>query len=195
MRWNVGTFTMGGNLFLGASLGDPPAHRLFNVAGATSRDMHLNPIHRLAMNSRPEFMARNHLVLPTQGYLLSLAGLDSAARLGRNLLDARVTIGDLNPFSRIVSVPFLRQFEIKLYAAGGWLFREDFTLRGFSDFNFEAGASAEIDIINAFLPSTVAAGLDAPAPIRLSFHVPFYASSKLLEKEGLGYRWAFGVSM
>lgn len=195
MRWNVGTFVVGGNLFLGASLGDPPAHRLFNAAGATSREMHLNAIHRLAMNSHPEFMARNHLVLPTQGYLLSLAPLDSAARLGRNLLNARVTFGDLNPFSRIFSIPFLRQIEMKLYAAGGWLFREDFTWRGFSDFNVEAGAAAELDLINAFLPSTVAAGLDSPAPIKLSFHLPFFASSKLLEKEGLGYRWAIGVSM
>jgi hypothetical protein len=193
--WNVGAFTIGSDLFFGASLGDPPAQRLYNVAGATSRDMHLNLVQRLAMNIRPAFAARNHLVLPTEGYLLSLAGLDSASRLGRNLLDMRIAIGDLNPFSRLVSVPVLRQFEVKLYAAGGWLFRDELALGGFSDFNVEAGVMAEIDPVEAFLPQTLIDALDMPAPLTIGFYLPFYAHSNLLAKNGAGYRFAIGVSM
>jgi hypothetical protein len=193
--WSVWGLTIGSEIFAGASLGDPPAQRLFNAAGATSRDMHLNPIHRLFMNIRPEFAARNHLVLPTQGYLLSFAGADTGVRLAGNIINMRLSAGNLNPFSRIVSIPFLNRFDVRLYAAGGWLFHDRITFRGFSDFNFEAGAVAEIDLLSALLPQVLIDAIDSPAPLRLGFHAPLFATSKLLPEEGLRYRWALSVSL
>ncbi|MEO5930909.1 MAG: M1 family metallopeptidase, partial [Candidatus Kapaibacterium sp.] len=147
--WNPGTFAFGGEMFLGASLGAPPAQRLFNPAGATSRDMHLNETNRLMMNINPGFAARNHLVLPTQGYLFSLASLDPAARLAGNLMTARVTMGNINPFAQFAifggkKLPYLEKIDLKLYAAGGWIFGDAITWKGFSDFNYEGGLMASI---------------------------------------------------
>lgn len=187
--------TVTGDLFFGASVGEPPAERMFNVAGARSREMHLNEMHRLAMNIRPEFAARNHLVLPTQGYLLSLAGAGDDLRFAGNILNARISIGDLNPFARIGNVPILNRIDLKVYGAAGTFFDGDLALRGFSRPSYEAGAVASVDLINAFLPRTIIDALDAPAPLLLSVHVPFYASSPWLAENGFKYRFAIGVSL
>jgi hypothetical protein len=201
--WNTTPFTYGADLFVGASVGEPPAQRLFNPAGATSRDMHLNEVQRLGMNIRPAFAERNHLVLPTEGYLLSLASLSPDARLAANLLNIRLTAGDLNPFSRF-NLPFLEtiglkqtlgRIDLKLYAAGGWIIPGKLALDAFGEPSYEVGATASIDPLRSFLPDVLYYALDPPAPFRLSFTVPFYAHSKLLAKSGMAYRWAIGISM
>lgn len=187
-------FNVTTDLFIGASSGEPPQQRRFNVAGARSRDMHLNEIQRLAMNIRPAFASRNHLVLPTQGYLLSFAGSDPALRFADNLFNLRVSVGDLNPFGGFLRLPVLEKVTMKLYGAAGTFFDGDVSLRGFRRPSAEVGAVASVDLLNALLPGVIIDAIDAPAPVILSFHVPFYFKSPLTD-DGFGYRWAIGVSM
>ncbi|MBK8910596.1 MAG: M1 family metallopeptidase [Chlorobi bacterium] len=198
--WRWLGLQFGGDLFAGTSVGDPPDQRLFNAAGARSIQMHQNPIHRLAMNARPGFGARNHLALPTEGYLLSLLSNGFAeTRYGRSLLNGRITVGNLNPFASLISVPYLREFDVAAYAAAGWLFPGEVTFGGFRTLHAEAGVVASADLLELldelFLPSAIVAALDSPAPVRLSLHLPFWASSPLLPKEGVAYRFAIGVSL
>ncbi len=185
---------VGGDFFFGTSTGEPPAQLRFNAAGASSVTMHDNVVQRLAMNIRPEFAARNHLVLPGEGYLLAFAGNDSA-RFGKHLLNMRITVGDLNPFNRFLRVPFLKEFDLGLYGAGGWIFDRSARFSDLEDINLEAGAEVSIDLLRTFLPNVLVNALDSPAPLRLSFYLPFYAHSKLLPAEGFAYRYAIGVSM
>jgi hypothetical protein len=182
------------DLFAGISVGDPPAQRLFNAAGATSAAMHTNRVQRLAMNIRPDFAARNHLVLPTEGFLLSLADNDSA-RYGRHLANIRVMVGNLNPFARIVKLPLLKEVEMSLYGAAGWVFNHDVRWSDLKDINLEAGAVASVNPLDILLPDVIVDALHSPAPVRLSFYVPFFASSPLVQDEGLRYRFAIGVTM
>ncbi|MBS1912884.1 MAG: M1 family metallopeptidase [Bacteroidetes bacterium] len=194
--WRFGNFSLNGDMFIGASVGDPPAQRLFNAAGATSRDMHLNPIQRLAMNAEPAFAARNNLMLPTEGFLASLITLDPSQRTGRNLLNARISFGDLNPFKQIVAVPYLKQIEVRAYAAGGWLIPGKLALDAFPTASWEAGVMASLDIFElGLIPDVVEHALDAPAPIKLSVFIPLQASSPLLHANSTRYRWGIGVSM
>jgi len=191
--WTNPLLTIGGDLFVGASTGAPPAQRLYNPAGATSRDMHLNEIQRLGMNIRPAFAARNHLVLPTQGYLLSLAGRDPEERIARNLLNMRVTAGDLNPL-RGLGTPF-NKFDVKIYGAAGWVIPGQLALDAFGEPSYEVGAVASIDLLRTVLSDVLYYGLDSPAPLRLSIYCPFYAHSPLLTNNGVAERWAIGISM
>ncbi len=186
--------TVTADLFFGASVGAPPAQRLFNVAGARSREMHLNEIQRLAMNIRPEFAARNHLVLPTQGFLLSLAGAGEDLRFAHNLLNVRINIGDLNPFARLFNIPILNRIDLKLYGAAGTFFDGDLALKGFSHPLYEAGAVASVDVLNTFLPRVLIDMLDSPNPLILSLHLPLYADLQSIDR-GLRYRFALGVSI
>lgn len=198
--WRWLGLQFGGDLFAGTSQGEPPAQRLFNAAGARSRQMHQNLIQRLAMNARPEFAARNHLALPTEGFLLSLldGGGDSGLRYGRSLLNGRLTFGNLNPFAWLISTPYLREFDVSAYGAAGWLFPGEVTFDGFKTIHAEAGIIASVDLLEfldeLFLPSVVIAALDTPAPVRLSLHLPLWASSPLLHESGIKYRFAVGVS-
>jgi hypothetical protein len=182
------------DLFAGISAGEPPAQRLFNAAGATSAAMHSNKVQRLAMNIRPEFAARNNLVMPTEGYLLSLADNDSA-RYGRHLANIRVMVGNLNPFYQLVRVPLLKEIDISLYGAAGWIFNREVQWRDLEDVNLEAGAVASINPLDIVLPVVIVDALHSPAPVRLSFYLPFFASSPLIRNDGLRYRFAIGVTM
>jgi hypothetical protein len=182
------------DLFAGVSAGAPPAQRLFNAAGTTSAAMHSNKVQRLAMNIRPEFAARNNLVMPTEGYLLSLAE-DDSARYGRHLANIRVMVGNLNPFYHIVSVPLLKEIDMSLYGAAGWIFNREVRWRDLEDINLEAGAVASINPLDILLPDVIVDALHSPAPVRLSFYLPFFASSPLIGNDGLRYRFAIGVTM
>jgi len=182
------------DLFLGVSRGAPPAQEMFAAAGARGSEMHANVVHRLAMNAAPGFMARNHLVLPTEGYLLSLAALPADQRLYGSVLNARMAIGNLNPLAS-TRVPLLSALDIRAYGAAGWLFPGTLTFNGFGEPSWEAGASASIDLLAALLPTVLNFAIDAPRPLRLSLHVPFLASSPLLSAPHLAWRWAIGVSM
>ncbi len=185
---------LAGDLFAGTSVGDPPAQRIFNAAGARSREMHLNLIHRLAMNAHPGFAARNHLLLPTQGYLVSLVDADSG-RYGEHLLNARIAINDLNPFSRLIRVPFLEKVDLGIYGAAGLAFADVVTFDGFEHATIEAGAVASIDLLDLLLPRSIIDAIDPPSPVRLSFHLPLYADSPYLDGERFRYRWGIGVSL
>jgi hypothetical protein len=182
------------DLFAGISAGEPPAQRLFNAAGATSAAMHTNKVQRLAMNIRPEFAARNHLVMPTEGFLLSLADNDSV-RYGRHLANIRVMVGNLNPFYQIVRVPLLKEIDMSVYGAAGWIFNREVQWRDLEEINLEVGAVASINPLDILLPDVIVDALHSPAPVRLSFHVPFFASSALIRDDGLKYRFAIGVTM
>ncbi len=183
------------DLFCGASLGTPPAQRLFTTAGATARDQHSNVVQRLAMNAEPDFAARNHLVLPTQGFLLSTLAAPAAERYGNNVLNYRLTLGRWLPFATLAPIWFLPKIDLRLYTAGGWIFADKVTFAGFEEFHAEAGAVASLDLPDAFLPGVIEDALDSPAPIRLSFWVPAYASSRLVPGSPWAYRWAIGISM
>lgn len=193
-RTSLWGLNIGTDLFAGISTGEPPLQRRFNVAGARSREMHLNEVHRLGMNTRPGFAVRNHLVLPTQGYLLAFTGADPELRLADNLLNVRVGIGNLNPFTRLVQVWGLEKLDLKLYGAAGTFFDGDMSLRRFTRPSLEAGAVISIDPLEALVPAVLIDALQAPTPVRLSFHIPFYADSPLIQS-GLAYRWAIGISM
>lgn len=182
-------------IFAGASIGDPPAQRLFNAAGATSREMHANIVQRFAMNANPRFAATNHLVLPTQGYLLSLAALPDSLRFARNLLDARVEIGLPNPFDVFGDIEVLHSITFSLYGAAGWLFPNAVTFSAFKDINAEAGVAATIDPLATLFSRTLVDALASPSPVRLGFYLPLAASSKLLTTQGVTYRWAISVSL
>lgn len=181
------------NLFVGVSRGAPPAQEMFAAAGARGSEMHTNVVHRLAMNAAPDFMARNHLVLPTEGYLLSLAELPPNERFYGSVINARAAVGNLNPFTP--EAPLVGGLDLRLYGAAGWLFPGTLTFDGFKDIHWEVGASASLDLLDAFLPDALVLGIDAPRPLRLSFYVPFLASSPLLSEPHLAWRWAIGVSM
>ncbi len=197
-NWNLLGIGLSTDLFAGGSLGAPPLQRMFNAAGATSRDMHDNVVQRLAMNANPGFMARNHLVLPTQGYLLSLAGAPEATRLTGNLINVRVRVPLPNPLvdARLrYSFPFLSRVMPGLYGAAGWLFPDGINWKGFSDASVEAGVYATLDPLEVLLPQVILDAMASPSPIRIGFYLPLVASSPLLEKGGVRYRWAFSVSM
>ncbi len=194
-NWQSGPWRADLDLFAGAIEGTAPAQMRFNAAGATSREMHANLIQRLAMNAEPGFAARNHLVLPTHGYLLSLAELDAANRLGDGLINARIGIGNLNPFRSIIRLPILERMDVQLYGAAGWLFTGAVSLNGMRHLNAEAGAVVSIDVLNTLLPDVIVDAIDSPTPVRLSLHLPFVASSDLLNGNIVRYRWAIGVSM
>lgn len=193
--WSWLGLGFGIDIFGGTSEGSPPSQRMFNAAGSRSIEMHRNPINRLAMNAEPGFAARNHLILPGDGYLLSLIESDSGARYAPHLLNGRLGIGGINPFQWLARVPILEDIDVEAYAAGGWVFHDAVTFDGFSDFNSEAGITASIDLLETFLPNTLIAALDSPAPVRLSFSLPFYAHSSYLGSKEFSYRWAIGVSM
>jgi hypothetical protein len=182
-------------LFAGASAGDPPAQRLFNAAGATSLDMHRNVIQRLAMNANPRFMSVNHLVLPMQGYLLSLASIPDSLRFAGNMIDGRVKIGLPNPLASSPQIPILGEIDIALYGAAGWLFDDAITWKGFRDINAEAGITASIDLLSTLFPRVIVDAIASPSPVTLGFHMPLVATSGLLDRQGLAYRWAISVSM
>lgn len=197
--WRWLGLQFGGDLFAGTSEGEPPAERLFTAAGARSRQMHQNPIHRLAMNAQPEFAARNHLALPTEGYLLSLLSDESVGHYGRSLLNGRLTFGNLNPFEWLISTPYLREIDVSAYGAAGWLFPGEVTFDSFTTVHAEAGVVASVDLLEfldeILFPSAIIAALDTPAPVRLSLYFPFWANSPLLRKEGISYRFAIGISI
>lgn len=193
-RWQPAGITLNGELFAGALVGEPPAQRLFNAAGASSYDMHANVVHRLAMNAAPGFAARNHLILPSGGYLAGLAELPAEARLGRALVNARIRMGDLNPFRSLIPLPLLKHASVELYAAAGWLYRDAVAFDAADGPTIEAGAIASIDLLSVLLPAVVVDAIDSPSPVRLSFHAPLWTSSRLLRADGFAYRWAIGVS-
>ncbi|MBL8157434.1 MAG: hypothetical protein JNM70_24920, partial [Anaerolineae bacterium] len=119
-------------------------------------------------------------------------------RYGRSLLNGRLTFGNLNPFAWLISTPYLREFDVSAYGAAGWLFPGEVTFDGFKTIHAEAGVIASVDLLEfldeLFLPSVVIAALDSPAPVRLSLHLPLWASSPLLRESGAKYRFAVGVS-
>lgn len=183
------------SLFAGTSVGDPPAQYLYNGAGARSTEMHENLIHRFGMNAAPEFAARNHLLLPGQGFLTSLTEADDADRFGRHILNAKIEIGDLNPLSLFETWPFM-YIDVKPYAAAGWLFRDNVTFDRFGEISVEAGLVASVDVMDLLFVSREWRDLlDAPYPVRLSFIAPIVAESPFLEETGTAYRWGIGISV
>lgn len=193
-RTRLGRLGLHSSLFAGTSLGQPPAQRLFNAAGASSASMHANPVHRLFMNAAPDFAARNRLLLPTEGRLVSLADLPDSVRFGRHLLNLHLELSGLNPLSIIAFPPFNR-IDVRPYAAGGWIFRDKVTFAGFEDYVLEAGVTASVDVLRLLLPAAIRDGLDSPAPVVLSFTAPLWTGSPLLPDTDWKYRWGIGVSL
>lgn len=195
-EWNTSWLGLGfaTSLFVGTSGGDVPSQQLFNAAGASSMSMHKNPVHRLFMNADPEFAARNHLLLPTEGWLTSLTEARDAMRFGRHVLNAKLQVSGLNPLKLFRFWP-LNRFDLQQYAAAGWLFPDNVTFDGFEDYTLEAGVVASVDLFNLFLPRVVQDAIDSPVPVKLSFIVPLWAESPLLREEGFAFRWGIGVSM
>lgn len=182
------------SLFAGTSAGDPPAQRMFNGAGGRSTAMHANLVHRLAMNAAPDFAARNHLLLPTEGMLTSLTEAPDSLRFGKHLLNLKLEFNNVNPFSLLKFWPF-NHINAGLYAAGGWVFRENVTFAAFQDYTLEAGVIASVDLLDLLLPQVIEDAIDSPSPVRISFIAPLWSRSPLLPEEGVKYRWGIGVSM
>lgn len=193
--WKFRPLNLRTEIFLAGSSGDPPEQRLYNASGATSRGGHLNELYRLAAGISPDFGARNHFVLPSEGYLFSLVDTDSSARRGKNLLNMRVSIGDLNPIGSRAPLPVIRDTEIRLYAAAGWLLPGVLAADNFREVTVEAGVSASVDLFDALLPKSLSDAIDPPTPVRLSFFVPFYAHGPAVGLDGFAWRWAIGISL
>jgi hypothetical protein len=104
-------------------------------------------------------------------------------------------IGDLNPFSRFTQIPLLKDIELNLYGAAGWVFNRDVHWSDLSDISAEAGAVASISPLDILLPTVIVDAIHSPDPVKLSFFVPFYAHSPLLRGDELRYRFAISVSM
>jgi hypothetical protein len=184
-----------GAMAIGASLGELPAQRLFDAAGSTAREKHINEVHRLANNIDPKWSARNRLVLPGSGMLMAFASEDSAARLSANLVDARIAIGNLNPFASLLPIPVIGRVEVQAYAAGGWIPGDRMALDRLDRYAYEGGITLAIDPIALLLPRVWRDLVDPPRLVRLSATLPLYARSSLLKIQSGPYRWSIGITM
>lgn len=182
-------------LFAGTSAGTPPVQRMYNAAGASSHSMHANPVHRLFMNIKPEFAARNHLILPTEGYLTSLTEAGNNGVLARHMLNAKLQVTELNPMRLLKFWPFTH-ISVSPYAAGGWVFPNAVSFEGFEKtYAAEAGLVGSVDVLNLLFSQTIQDALDSPAPVQLSMITPLWARSPLLPEQDFRYRWGIGVSV
>ena len=182
-----------GDVFIGTSVGDLPAQNLFNGAGSSSRTMHDNLIHRLGMNAEPEFGERNHLLLPTEGFMIALTEAPDSIRFGKHIANARLELG-LPELQSLVDVWPLRHIDVSLYASGGWVFPETVTFDQFSDYSVEAGGIVAVDLLDLFLSRTERDLLDTPDPVILALYMPIWASSPLLDETGVTWRWGISIS-
>ncbi|MCB0710845.1 MAG: M1 family metallopeptidase [Ignavibacteriae bacterium] len=181
------------NLFLGTSLGTPSSQFKFNGAGSSSRTMHDNVINRLGMNAAPDFAERNHLILPTEGYLIGLTEAPDSLRYGNHLANGRVTVG-FRRLSSLVNIWPLDHIGLSLYAAGGWVLPDVATFKSFEQYHVEGGSIVSIDLLNLLFSQPQKDLIDSPNPVRLSLYIPFWTSSTLLEDEGLKWRWGISIS-
>lgn len=183
------------SLFAGTSVGTPPAQRLFSATGASSVSMHQNLVHRLFMNIKPEFGKRNHLLLPTEGYLVSLTESPDSVQTGQHVLNTKLEVNGLNPLKLLDVWPF-RHMTVAPYIAGGWIFPNAVSFDSFEqNYAVETGLTGTIDVLNLLLPENVRDGLDSPAPVQLSLITPLWAQSPWLKEDGWKYRWGIGVSV
>ncbi len=179
-----------GKLFLGTTVGNPPAQHLFNGAGAGSRTMHDNLIQRFGMNAAPGFAERNHLLLPTEGYMIGLSDVPDSIRHGRHLANFRLGIG----LPSLVDFWPLRHLDLGLYSSLGWVFPERVTFDDFERYHLEAGGTITIDLLQFLFSETQRDLIDSPNPVRLTLHVPFWASSRLIGETGFAWRWGISIT-
>ena len=182
-----------GDVVFGTTAGDAPAQHLFNGAGASSRAMHDNLIHRLGMNAAPEFGQRNHLLLPNEGFMIAMTEVADSLRYGKHIANARVELA-LPELESVVDLWPLRHIDLSLYASGGWIFPDIVTFDSFSNYNLEAGGIASVDLLDLFLSQTQQDLIDSPNPVLLSLYMPFWAKSPHLMESGIGWRWGISIS-
>ena len=155
--------------------------------------MHDNVINRLGMNAAPDFAERNHLILPTEGYLIGLTEAPDSLRYGNHLANGRVTVG-FRRLSSLVNIWPLDHIGLSLYAAGGWVLPDVATFKSFEQYHVEGGSIVSIDLLNLLFSQPQKDLIDSPNPVRLSLYIPFWTSSTLLEDEGLKWRWGISIS-
>lgn len=184
------------DLFVGASVGNLPMQRQFDLAGASARSLHSTTIHRLAANISPEFARRNRLVLPREGWLFSLLDAPGGHR-GAGAINTRLSLGNLRDLPLVGLLKEVGLTDARLYGSVGWLFNGDLSVHGLATPpSVEAGVWGTFDLVNLLLPQRIIDLLDLPTPILLSIHLPLVASSPRLEQQGFRLRSpAIGITL
>lgn len=167
-NYAINSFSLKPALFLGFTKGEIPNLLKYNIANARNLELHNNVVHRLAMNSKPDFMRTLGLMLPN-----GMGAIPSLAQ-DNELLDNNLISLSLRFENVLQGVNFLKNnfFDVGAYTGLGYLFAEFGKLKPIIDLNFELGATVYCSPMN-LLPQALKDAIASPNEVKLAVWFPF----------------------